>query len=101
MVVYGGNAPGLRLPGLLVFSVTLLPEKNWVNVAWPFETTVHVGVEAVSVEVGEAEVWLAAVSVELGVSVETGEAEVVTGTDVGVEEGGRAAVTVMVADCFC
>lgn len=41
----------------------------------------HVGVEAVSVEVGEA--------------------EVVSGTDVGVEEGGRATVTVMVADGFC
>ena len=41
----------------------------------------HVGVEAVSVEVGEA--------------------EVVSGADGGVEEGERIAVTVMVAGGFC
>ena len=41
----------------------------------------HVGVEAVSVEVGAA--------------------EVVSGADVGVEDGGTPAVTVTVADGFC
>ena len=41
----------------------------------------HVGVEAASVEVGEA--------------------EVVSGADVGVEEGGTPTVTVTVADGLC